>query len=538
MKNSIGIGLLAVVLVSVPTGAQQGSEGLTAGALALLALEPTPAALATVRSAIDASDPVTRAAAARVLAVTSDVPAADALAAAFAREQDPDAAVEQATALLFLRGTSAGTLIEARLADAGYLAPRYASWLSLVAPERLAATLPALASSAHARSLLNPLLHAAIRRTPALGESVARARYRTATPAQWQDFVSTLRLDEPWAMGLLTEALESDDARKREASVWALVGKVAAEEQVPADVLAAAIDRAPADGAPDAPADWEQFGRELLARHQRKTRTPDRSALIRASGEQGSVRVLALAERLLTRPEIAEVRSTLGRDGYAAARRRVPEPASAASGRSMRLLPVRWIGFLRQLLDAARCPVDRAFKFGIAAVGYGPDGRVKEVALNDNPLPDGCRLATRVLARLSLADATYSLLDGAREWLLLPLDAEWVGCASDSAPTYRGSPAHTIRPDSRVEVPEKVRHVNPGYPPSLQARGVTGVVLLEAEITGTGCVRTAKVLRTPDPSFSASALHAVSGWRFKPTVIDGVAVPVVMTVTVSFALQE
>jgi TonB family protein len=34
-----------------------------------------------------------------------------------------------------------------------------------------------------------------------------------------------------------------------------------------------------------------------------------------------------------------------------------------------------------------------------------------------------------------------------------------------------------------------------------------------------------------------AAIEAVKGWQFTPTLRDGIAVPVVMTVTVNFTLQ-
>ena len=36
---------------------------------------------------------------------------------------------------------------------------------------------------------------------------------------------------------------------------------------------------------------------------------------------------------------------------------------------------------------------------------------------------------------------------------------------------------------------------------------------------------------------AAPAMAAVSQWKFTPTLLDGVAVPVIMTVTVNFSLQ-
>jgi protein TonB len=40
-----------------------------------------------------------------------------------------------------------------------------------------------------------------------------------------------------------------------------------------------------------------------------------------------------------------------------------------------------------------------------------------------------------------------------------------------------------------------------------------------------------------DPLLDAAALDAVKQWTFTPTLLNGVPVPVIMTVTVNFALQ-
>jgi protein TonB len=49
-------------------------------------------------------------------------------------------------------------------------------------------------------------------------------------------------------------------------------------------------------------------------------------------------------------------------------------------------------------------------------------------------------------------------------------------------------------------------------------------------------VKDAKVLRSI-PLLDASALDAVRQWTFTPTLLNGVPVPVIMTVTVQFTLQ-
>ena len=63
-----------------------------------------------------------------------------------------------------------------------------------------------------------------------------------------------------------------------------------------------------------------------------------------------------------------------------------------------------------------------------------------------------------------------------------------------------------------------------------------GVVIIEATIGPNGAVQEAKVLRSI-PLLDAAALDAVRQWTFTPTTLNGVPVPVIMTVTVNFTLQ-
>ena len=60
------------------------------------------------------------------------------------------------------------------------------------------------------------------------------------------------------------------------------------------------------------------------------------------------------------------------------------------------------------------------------------------------------------------------------------------------------------------------------------------MVIVEATIDDRAC-RT-QVLRSI-PLLDAAALDAVRQWKFSPTLLNGVAVPIVMTVTVNFTLN-
>jgi len=76
----------------------------------------------------------------------------------------------------------------------------------------------------------------------------------------------------------------------------------------------------------------------------------------------------------------------------------------------------------------------------------------------------------------------------------------------------------------------------PVYPPIAESARVQGVVIIEATIGVDGTVTDAKVLRSI-PLLDQAALDAVRQWRYTPTLVEGTAVPVIMTVTVNFTLQ-
>lgn len=78
--------------------------------------------------------------------------------------------------------------------------------------------------------------------------------------------------------------------------------------------------------------------------------------------------------------------------------------------------------------------------------------------------------------------------------------------------------------------------MRPVYPPIAQSARVQGIVIIEATIGPDGAVKDAKVLRSI-PLLDGSALEAVRQWVFTPTLLNGVPVPVIMTVTVQFTLQ-
>jgi protein TonB len=97
-------------------------------------------------------------------------------------------------------------------------------------------------------------------------------------------------------------------------------------------------------------------------------------------------------------------------------------------------------------------------------------------------------------------------------------------------------PQPPVRVGGAVREPQKIRHVSPLYPAIAQAARVQGVVIIEATIGVDGRLINARLLRSI-PLLDQAALEAVRQWEFTPTLLNGVPVPVIMTVTVNFTLE-
>lgn len=93
-----------------------------------------------------------------------------------------------------------------------------------------------------------------------------------------------------------------------------------------------------------------------------------------------------------------------------------------------------------------------------------------------------------------------------------------------------------VRPGGKVQFPKRVTYVEPVYPAIAISARVEGTVILEAIIDENGAVNGLKVLRSI-PLLDAAAKEAVLKWRYSPTTLNGMRVPLVMTVTVTFRLR-
>jgi protein TonB len=104
----------------------------------------------------------------------------------------------------------------------------------------------------------------------------------------------------------------------------------------------------------------------------------------------------------------------------------------------------------------------------------------------------------------------------------------------DAAPA---PPPQVVRVGGVIREPKKVKDVAPVYPKIAMTARVQGVVILECVVSPQGRVENVKVLRSI-PSLDDAAVDAVKQWVYTPTLLGGVPVGVVMTVTVNFVLRN
>lgn len=534
------VALVCWLVASAPVRTHAQS-GVTAGTVALLVEPKGIADVNALRDAISHADPAVRAIAARVAGILLRKDLATPLLDLLAREEDPDVAREQVRTLLYLKGTDA--LPQARVAVTR-LGVRVASTLA----EYLARTQPAMFSTmlgdllsgvpAPDTASFGGIVAMAIRQTPSERDKIIVAYAAAAPVAAWRALLDHLQSDAD--AGVLKAGLTAPRADVREATVWFVV----ADPSVTETAAAAAVEWARTPDLRTDDTEWAAFGRELLARRSQKPGASDGAEIIRRNGPRnlGDARSLATIPELTAaeRAVLHAILPDLPVTSRAPTRqfRTLPAAGPARSEQPTRTIPLIRPGFLGSLLGALGCtPPSGSLAFGAARMSYHPDGRPRAIAVDTTTLTEPCAPFVRVLAMLTVSPADQPVVDGQTQWMLISMDKEVLHCLDERVPgpsRDRGGERVTA---GRIKTPTKIRDVRPEYPPLMIKARVSGIVVIEATIAATGCVENARILRTIQLPMDLAALKAVSGWRFEPTRLDGVPVPVIATVTVNFWLE-
>jgi TonB family protein len=208
------------------------------------------------------------------------------------------------------------------------------------------------------------------------------------------------------------------------------------------------------------------------------------------------------------------------------------DPVEEAGGSLTRLARPLSVMLMKDLQSLLAC-TPAAGNVAVLDVTYRPTGQVRAVSTVSPAARGGCAQVAALTAALDVAPGHRTVPESRVDRLVIGLRPGDLTC--DRAPAVAEVPPERV--GRRIRAPRKTRNVSPVYPPDVIAARVQGVVLAESSITTTGCVVDAFITRRVHPALDVSALVAIGEWRYEPATLDGVAVPVIMTVTVNFSLN-
>ena len=88
-----------------------------------------------------------------------------------------------------------------------------------------------------------------------------------------------------------------------------------------------------------------------------------------------------------------------------------------------------------------------------------------------------------------------------------------------------------------LRAPIAVRRVHPRYTSGAMRARIEGRVVTQIIVEADGTVGKARVVGPLDPDLDEQALTAVRQWTFRPGLLDGTTVPVVVVVELEFRLH-
>lgn len=147
-----------------------------------------------------------------------------------------------------------------------------------------------------------------------------------------------------------------------------------------------------------------------------------------------------------------------------------------------------------------------------------------------------------MIPRTALGDSLLSLVFGHATWrgkmrfgiqrvcylsLMCALLSFWSGTSSAQ------SKENPLKVAGNIKAPKIAKYVAPEYPKDAEAKGIKGLAMLAVVVADTGAIDSVKVLKSP-AELAGAAEKAVKQWRYEPTIVDGKAAWLSMTVTVPF----
>jgi beta-lactamase regulating signal transducer with metallopeptidase domain len=144
----------------------------------------------------------------------------------------------------------------------------------------------------------------------------------------------------------------------------------------------------------------------------------------------------------------------------------------------------------------------------------------------------GADIQREITLSVGTLQETVSVSSGQRDGRPLTSDRATPRPANcgPGGPSAAGPRPGAIRVGGQIRTPRKLYHVSPVYPEG----SAPGIVRMDAVIGVDGFVQETKVTNDAPPALAQAAVDAVRQWEFDATLLNCVAVPVRMTVTVQF----
>ncbi len=108
-----------------------------------------------------------------------------------------------------------------------------------------------------------------------------------------------------------------------------------------------------------------------------------------------------------------------------------------------------------------------------------------------------------------------------------------------AGPTAFGGPGVARLGDAGLTPPKAVKQVKPQYTPDAMRAKIEGFVTLECVVKADGTVGDVRVVKSLDASHGLDdeAVRAAKRWRFSPGRKNGKAVPVVVSLELTYTLK-
>jgi len=550
--TAIALGLAVVGAVSLFARAQTPPAGQTAdpaaealarsispGSVALLVpYASQPAVVERLKQALADPRPEVRAVAARIAFTTRHQALAPALAAALEKEQNPVAGAEIVRALALIRGAAADAAVRAALTRFDSRATL--AWAETLVRVRPADLWPQLADLPNATVLGHLLFDNAVAQPDAASVAFANVR---ATPGLQPALVAILvqarisRKLPPWP--IVAAGLDTPGPPRQAAALLVLTLQLK-DVALPPEA-AATLHDLPAS--PDLA--WMPVLAELVRRGT-EPKTPPRPLVAQIERIDAATAPKDLGYDPITayfdKAEAAAFRRVAGPGWEQPEQPKslAPNPVKPSSPAQTapaveppktvtRLARAMSVDMMRDLVTLLECSPSPG-QVARIDVQYKPTGQVRSVSriLEGS---SGCLQLASIVAALEVAPGHEPVTADRVDRLIVGLRPADLACER-YPPALEPPPT---RPGAHITVPKKTRNIAPVYPDEAIQKRIQGVVVVEADITTSGCVAEARH-RPENPGLDDAAVAAVSVWEYETARLEGKKVPVIMTVTVNFTL--